>query len=82
MLYGTSESPMGPFPLRGTVLEGDGSIAVAPGHNGYIYEPENDGYDIVYHRRELPDADFHARCLCIDKMFLKDGEILPVTMTR
>ena len=82
VLYGTSESPMGPFPLRGTVLEGDGSIAVAPGHNGYIYEPENDGYDIVYHRRELPDADIHARCLCIDKMFLKDGEILPVTRTR
>lgn len=72
----------GPFPCMGTVLETDEAIARSPGHNSYLYVPDNDSYYIVYHRREIPDAGVHARRLCMDKMVLKDGRIFPVTMTR
>lgn len=78
------DTPFGPFEDYDVVLStGDGTIANGPGHNGYLYLPEEDMYLIVYHRHR-PDIDNgNARFMCIDKMeFDENGKILPVIMTN
>ena len=37
---------------------------------------------IVYHRRTVGDTVPHHRRLCIDRMKIEDGRILPVVMTE
>ncbi|MBP3333903.1 MAG: glycoside hydrolase family 43 protein [Clostridia bacterium] len=79
-----SDTPYGPFEDYNEVLStGDSKIANGPGHNGYIYIPEEDLYLIVYHRHKPEIKDGNARFMCIDIMnFGDDGRILPVTMTN
>lgn len=81
VLYGTSNSPLGPFAAEGRVLESKEALAESPGHNGYLYHKEYDQYLIVYHRRDYGSHDIHSRKLCIDVMNLKNGVIDPVLMT-
>lgn len=78
-----ADSPFGPFENYRTVLEtGDSTIANGPGHNGYLYLPEEDLYLCVYHRHRPDIKDGNARFLCIDVMrFGEDGNILPICMT-
>ena len=79
-----ADSPFGPFEDYVNVLNsGDGKLANGPGHNGYIYVPEEDLYLCVYHRHRPDIADGNARFMCIDVMrFGEDGKILPIEMTK
>ena len=78
-----ADSPFGPFTDYVNVLcTGDSKIANGPGHNGYIYIPEEDLYLCVYHRHHPDNNDGNARFMCLDVMrFGEDGRILPVEMT-
>ena len=78
-----SDKPWGPFTTASTILStGDSKIANGPGHNGFLYLPEEDQYLMVYHRHKPGIKDGNARFLCIDRMDLdENGNILPVTMT-
>ncbi|MBE6723962.1 MAG: arabinan endo-1,5-alpha-L-arabinosidase [Ruminococcaceae bacterium] len=80
----TSDKPWGPFETARTILStGDSKIANGPGHNGFLYLPEEDRYLMVYHRHKPGLRNGNARFLCIDRMDLdENGEILPVTMTE
>ncbi|QHW30516.1 family 43 glycosylhydrolase [Paenibacillus rhizovicinus] len=80
--YGVSDSPLGPFEPKGTVLQRQEPIAEGPGHHGYLHLPESDEWLIVYHRRIIGDTDPGSRVLCIDRMEIGGGEIKPVTMTE
>lgn len=79
-----SDKPYGPFEKFHTILEtGDSKIANGPGHNGYLYLPEDEQYLIVYHRHNSNIHDGNARFICIDRMDIdKKGKILPITMTE
>ena len=79
-----ADTPFGPFKEYKEVLStGDGKIANGPGHNGYIYIPEEDLYLIVYHRHQPEIKRGNARFLCIDIMRFDDnGKILPIEMTN
>ncbi|MEC0268999.1 glycoside hydrolase family 43 protein [Paenibacillus anseongense] len=79
--YGISDSPLGPFENKGTILQKQEPIAEGPGHHGYLYLPETDMWIIVYHRRLIGDTDPGSRVLCIDRLHFEDGAIMPVTMT-
>lgn len=80
--YATSDNIFEGYSESNCILKEDKSIATGPGHNGFLYLPEKDMYLMVYHRHKLGEDDGNARYLCIDKMEIKDGEILPVTMTN
>lgn len=79
-----ADSPFGPFDGYHEILStGDSQIANGPGHNGYLYIPEEELYLIVYHRHDPQLQDGNARFMCIDIMeFDADGKIRTVTMTR
>ena len=78
-----ADSPFGPFDDYTTVLcTGDSRIANGPGHNGYLYIPEEDLWICVYHRHHPDNKDGNARFMCLDVMrFGEDGKILPIRMT-
>ena len=78
-----SDKPWGPFTTASTILStGDSKIANGPGHNGFLYLPEEDQYLMVYHRHKPGMKDGNARFLCIDRMDLdENGNIIPVEMT-
>ena len=78
-----SDKPWGPFTTASTILStGDSKIANGPGHNGFLYLPEEDQYLMVYHRHKPGIKDGNARFLCIDRMDLdENGNIIPVEMT-
>ncbi len=80
----TADKPWGPFTEAKTILStGDSMIANGPGHNGFLYLPEDDQYLMVYHRHKPDIPDGNARFLCIDRMDLDaDGSPLPVEMTN
>ena len=79
-----SDSPFGPFTHHHTILStADSKIANGPGHNGFLYLPEDDQYLMVYHRHRPDLRDGNARFLCIDRLDMDaDGNLLPVTMTE
>ena len=80
----TADTPWGPFENCRTILATwDSEIANGPGHNGFLYLPEEDQYLMVYHRHKPGNPDGNARYLCIDRMDLDENqEILPVVMTE
>ena len=80
----SADTPWGPFENIRTILStGDSKIANGPGHNGFLYLPEEDQYLMVYHRHKPGNRDGNARYLCIDRMDLdENGDILPVVMTE
>ncbi len=82
--YATAERPWGPFGLLETILaNGACTFACGPGHNGYLYLPDEDLYLMVYHRHKMGESSPHARYLCIEKMELDDqGRILPIEMRQ
>ena len=79
-----ADTPWGPFEQCRTILStGDSKIANGPGHNGFLYLPEEDQYLMVYHRHKPDNPDGIARYLCIDRMDLDENqEILPIVMTE
>lgn len=79
-----ADSPLGPFDNYVPVLStGNSEFANGPGHNGYIYLPDDDKYLIVYHRHHNDVEGANARFMCLDIMeFGEDKNVLPVTMTR
>lgn len=79
--YCKAQSPLGPFEERTTILEKQDGVADGPGHNGYLYLPEEDQWLIVYHRRVIGDTQAGHRMLCMDKMEVGDGCIGGITMT-
>jgi len=80
--YGISDSPIGPFIVKGVVLKSDEKIARGPGHNGYFQIADSDDMMIVYHRRPLDANEAGCRVLCIDKLPIENGNIIEVKMTR
>ncbi|WP_211096981.1 glycoside hydrolase family 43 protein [Neolewinella litorea] len=80
--YGMADSPLGPFPRQGTILEADSTIATGAGHNSAIRVPDTDDWYMVYHRRPIPNEDRDHRVTCIDRIYFnEDGTIRPVKMT-
>jgi len=79
-----ADRPWGPFTEAKTILStGDSVIANGPGHNGYLYLPEEDQYLMVYHRHTPAIPDGNARFLCIDRMDMDtDGMLASVEMTE
>ena len=77
------DTPFGPFDNYQTILEtGDSTIANGPGHNGFLYIPEEDMWINVYHRHKVGIKDHNARFMCLDLMEFEDTfKIKPVTMT-
>ncbi|MBR4186871.1 MAG: family 43 glycosylhydrolase, partial [Bacteroidaceae bacterium] len=80
--YAISDTPFGPFQLKGKILQRDESIARGAGHHSVIQVPGKDEYYIIYHRRPLDETDGNHRVTCIDRLiFNADGTIQPVKMT-
>ena len=81
--YAISDSPLGPFKRIGKVLQQDPAVATGAGHHSVMHVPGTDDWYIVYHRRPLNSKDGNHRETCIDRMYFdKDGNILPVKMTK
>ena len=78
-----SDTPFGPFDDYNVILEtGDSKIANGPGHNGFLYIPEEDLWINVYHRHKVDVKDHNARFMCLDFMEFESAyKIKPVTMT-
>jgi beta-xylosidase len=80
--YAISNSPLGPFEKKSTILTADSSVATGAGHHSVINIPGTDEWYIVYHRRPIPNKGRDHRVVCIDKMFFnEDGTIKNVKMT-
>ena len=82
MNYAVSSSPIGPFIKKGNILKSDGKVANGPGHNGYLKIEGTDDYLIAYHRRPLEANEPGCRVLCLDRLFVGDGNIKEVKMTE
>lgn len=81
--YATGPSPLGPFQLRGRILQQDPAVARGAGHHSVVNIPGTDDWYIAYHRRPIGDDDGNHRELAIDRMeFCPDGSIGPVEITR
>ena len=80
--YAIAESPTGPFPRAGVILEQNDAVATGAGHNSVLHPPRTDEWYIVYHRRPIPNQGRDHRVSCIDRLeFDETGRILPVRMT-
>jgi beta-xylosidase len=80
--YAISNSPLGPFEKKSTILTADSSVATGAGHHSVMNIPGTDEWYIVYHRRPIPNKGRDHRVVCIDKMFFNDdGTIKNVKMT-
>lgn len=54
-------------------------LADGPGHNSaFCFHGQ---HYVAYHRRRVGDLNPHHRVLCIDKLEIRQGHLLPVTMT-
>ncbi len=82
--YGRADSPFGPFPREGRVLENDPAVGKAAGHHSVLRLPgEGEEWIVAYHRRPLGETDANHRVTCLDRLeFGEDGEILPVRLTN
>jgi beta-xylosidase len=80
--YAISNSPLGPFEKKSTILSADTSVATGAGHHSVMNIPGTDEWYIVYHRRPIPNKGRDHRVVCIDKMFFnEDGTIKNIKMT-
>ena len=80
--YATADTPDGPWPRRGTVIEPRPGLATGAGHNSVLNLPGTEDWFLVYHRRPAGEVDMHHRVPCMDRLrFAADGSIVPVTMT-
>jgi beta-xylosidase len=81
--YSIANSPTGPFPKAGTILQSDPDIATGAGHHSVLNIPGTQDWYIVYHRRPIPNEGRDHRVVCIDRMYFNpDGTIQPVKMTK
>lgn len=81
--YGMSDSPLGPFSVKGVVLQQRRRVAVATGHNSVLNMPGTDEWYIFYHRRAKKEKDANKRTLAYDRMYFNaDGTIVPIKITR
>lgn len=81
--YGTANSPLGPFEVKGTILQQDPKVAVATGHNSVLNLPGTDDWYIVYHRRARKEKNVNNRVLAYDRMYFnEDGTIQPVKILK
>ena len=80
--YGVADNPLGPFELKGKILQRDELIGTGAGHHSVINIPDTDDYYIVYHRHPIGATDGNNRVTCIDRMYFdENGNIMPVRMT-
>jgi hypothetical protein len=78
--YSTSNSPVGPWTYRGSVLSSNAQDK-GPGHHSVIKMGDCDEYYIVYHRYE--NASSGDRKIAIDHMFFNANDLIePVNMTN
>jgi hypothetical protein len=78
--YSTSNSPVGPWTYRGSVLSSN-EYDKGPGHHSVIKMGDCDEYYIVYHRYE--NASSGDRKIAIDHMFFNSNDLIePVNMTN
>lgn len=80
--YAVSDNIFEGYSESECILKEEPAIGTGPGHNGILYIPEKDMYLMVYHRHKPGERDCNARYLCIDKMVIENGKILPVKMTE
>lgn len=81
--YGMSDSPLGPFVVRGVILQQKRKVAVATGHNSVLNIPGTDDWYIFYHRRARKEKDVNKRTLAYDRMYFHaDGTIEPIKITK
>lgn len=80
--YGTSDSPLGPFEVRGVILQQKPEVAVATGHNSVLNMPGTDEWYIFYHRRARDEKNPNKRVIAYDPMYFdEDGTIRPVDIS-
>lgn len=79
--YCTAGRPDGPFEKGITILSTQEPVANGPGHHGYLWFEPTKEWLIVYHRRIIGDPEPGHRVLCIDRLPVEGGQILPVRMT-
>jgi hypothetical protein len=78
--YSTSNSPMGPWTYRGTVLSSNIEDK-GPGHHGVLKIGNCDEYYIIYHRYE--NGTSGDRKIAIDRMYFNSSDLIePVNMTN
>ena len=81
--YAKSDSPLGPFPRVGRVLENNPAVGLGAGHHSALCYPGTDDWYIAYHRRPLSETNGHHRVVCIDRMYFNHaGDIVPVILTH
>lgn len=75
---GVADGPMTGFECYGDVLKAS-DIADGPGHNSaFFFKGE---HYVAYHRRTVGDLNPHHRRLCIDKLQISEGRLMPVKMS-
>ena len=80
--YATGPGPLGPFTKRGTILQGNETVARGAGHHSVVRGPGKDEWWIAYHRRPLGETAGDHRVLAVDRLvFEADGSVRPVVMT-
>ncbi|MEO6229258.1 MAG: glycoside hydrolase family 43 protein [Ferruginibacter sp.] len=80
--YAIADSPLGPFPRIGKILQQDSTVATGAGHHSVIQDPATEKWYIVYHRRPLGETNGNHRTTCIDEMYFdENGFIKPVKIT-
>ncbi len=80
--YGVSDSVLGPFEKKSTILVADEKVATGAGHHSVIHIPNTDEWYIIYHRRPIPNLDRDHRVVCIDRLYFnEDDTIKDVKMT-
>ena len=78
--YSTSNSPIGPWTYRGTVLSSNPEDK-GPGHHSVIKIGDCDEYYIVYHRYE--NGLGQERVIAIDHMYFNADDLIePINMTN
>ena len=78
--YSTSNSPIGPWTYRGTVLSSNPEDK-GPGHHSVIKIGDCDEYYIVYHRYE--NGLGQDRVIAIDHMYFNANDLIePINMTN
>lgn len=81
--YGISDSPLGPFPRLGTILQTDPAIGKGAGHHSVLKLPGSEQHIICYHRRPLEETSAHNRVTCLDYLNIDEaGRIQPVAITN
>lgn len=72
--YGISDSPLGPFDVRGVILQQEPTVGVATGHSSVLNMPGTDDWYIVYHRRAPEEKNPNKRVLAYNLMYFhNDG---------